>query len=89
MSLGCCLDFPKDDFTHDIIVQVQVHGIIWYITFLHIAWASSNRNEKYRIIILPWPAFTDAFKAKDQESSKEGGGGNLIEGIVSFFQNCD
>ena len=41
---------------------------------------NSNRNENHRIVIVPWPAYTDAFKAKDQKP--EGNGGNLIEGHV-------
>ena len=40
-----------------------------------------NRNENYRIIIIPWPAYTDAFKTT--ATIKRGGGGNLIEGKSS------
>ena len=40
-----------------------------------------NRNENYRIIILPWPAYTDAFKTN--ANIKREGGGNLIEGKSS------
>jgi hypothetical protein len=37
----------------------------------------ANPADFYRIVILPWPEFTDAFK----EDSKDGGG-DLIEGIT-------
>ena len=39
-----------------------------------------NKNENYRIIILPWPAYTDAFK--NVQDIENGGKGNLIEGIM-------
>ena len=38
---------------------------------------SVNRNENYRIIIVPWPQYTDALK---RNSTFEGG--NLIDGHV-------
>ena len=41
-----------------------------------------NRNENYRIIIIPWPAYTDAFKTT--ANIKRGGGGNLIEGDATL-----
>ena len=39
----------------------------------------TNRNEDYRIIILPWPAFTDAYKIKQLDQTVDKGG-DLIEG---------
>eukprot|EP00093_Oithona_nana_P011901 11901.XXX_196737_196999_1 [CDS] Oithona nana genome sequencing. len=43
-----------------------------------------NRNENYRIIIIPWPAYTDAFKTT--ANIKRKGGGNLIEGHLKVTE---
>jgi len=43
-----------------------------------------NPMEYYRIIILPWPEFTDAFKTEPKSQ-----GGTLIEGTYAVFKSLE